>query len=554
MPCLRDPGSNRIVTRADFAAILVFVLVAAGVQFGRWAEQYPFLYGDAGNVASFAAAWDHPELFSNDNLLGNPEHFRFYASIHVPLIRWLGWITGDYAIAFTGLLGPLVLVQAVGFYIFARMLYRRRLWAVLLAIAGLMLVPLNLGTFWGIYRDPISRVLFQALLPYLLAGAYYWRRAPAFSPIAMILAGLLIYVHPPGAPAWALALWLGMWLYHPAAWSWKKRFVIMFALGLVFLAIAAPFAVHYTLHHAHGPTADYEQVHRIAEHRFSTGFLNVPAAVMEFLRLSGKYFIGPLGLVGWLLMHWRRRQKLRELLLLDAWLAGVAITAILIPFTEQQVARAMHSMPLQVDLTRNLRFFVPFMLIFSLWPLVELDHLLTNRRLGRIPGAFYPAVIGVVLVGIWVAWRAPAMQPVHAARCWLEGHVSQGQLERAAAFDMLQHIRAETKPGERIMPFDFRRVLALRYYARRPVVWCEKDGGLLAYTDYPALLAWHETEQRMWVIDNLNSKQERTRARLELSRGLGAEYMLLKNSDLDPTAIPEAQVTYTNDTYTLLRL
>ena len=172
----------RSVTRADLVAVLAFVLVAALFQFGRWAEAYPFLYGDAGNVASFAAAWDHPELFVNDNLLGDSGHFRFYAVIHVPLVRWLNRFVGDYAIAFTSLLGPLVLLQAIGFYVFGRVVLRGRWWAFLLSIASLMLVPLNLGTFWGIYRDPISRIMFQALLPFLLAAAYYWRSRPATRP------------------------------------------------------------------------------------------------------------------------------------------------------------------------------------------------------------------------------------------------------------------------------------------------------------------------------------------------------------------------------------
>src|SRR5437870_715799 len=209
----------RAITLADGVIVLAFGLLALIFYLGRWGGAYPFVFleSDAANIAGFAAAWDHPELFQGDELLGDQRNFGIYSTIHIPLIRALAKLTGDYGTAFIFLLGPHVFIQALGFYILGRVLFQSRYWATLLAIVTMMPVWLNLGEYWGIYDDPLPRVSFQALLPYLLAGTFYWRSNPAVWPWLLGFAGALIYVHPVSAPGWILAVWLGMWAFQPVS-------------------------------------------------------------------------------------------------------------------------------------------------------------------------------------------------------------------------------------------------------------------------------------------------------------------------------------------------
>src|SRR6266487_2030176 len=88
---------------ADGAIVLVFLLLALMHHYGRFGGAYPFattngfvyLEGDAANIASLAAGWDHPELFRGDELLADQRNFRNYFTLHVPVIRGLTRITGE---------------------------------------------------------------------------------------------------------------------------------------------------------------------------------------------------------------------------------------------------------------------------------------------------------------------------------------------------------------------------------------------------------------------------------------------------------------------------
>lgn len=126
------------------------------------------------NIAGFAAAGDYPDAFRKDALLSNPDNFRFYATIHIPLIRAIAKISGSYATAFSSLIIPTVFLHLSGFYTLGRTVLKSRYWSVLLAASTL--VPVNLkilGLFWGIYPDVLPRIAFQAFLPFLLSLAYF---------------------------------------------------------------------------------------------------------------------------------------------------------------------------------------------------------------------------------------------------------------------------------------------------------------------------------------------------------------------------------------------
>ncbi len=80
----------------DLALVAVFALFAIFFFVDRFRGVTPFAFldGDAANIASFVAATDHPELFAGDEVLGNPQHFKYYRTIHIPLLRWLGGVFG----------------------------------------------------------------------------------------------------------------------------------------------------------------------------------------------------------------------------------------------------------------------------------------------------------------------------------------------------------------------------------------------------------------------------------------------------------------------------
>ena len=184
----------------------------------------------------------HPEFFHRDPVLANPHNSHFYATIHLPLVQFIGSTVGSYGTAFLLLLPLSAGSSSPDSTVFGRTLLRSRTWALLLAIVTAVTIELPAGRSGAFGRTRSPRVTFQALLPFVLAAAWRWRAAPRAWPWVMVAAGLLTYVHPVSAPVWGLALWLGFWPFLPRGWSWRRRVVVVLLLGAVFLAVAGPFA------------------------------------------------------------------------------------------------------------------------------------------------------------------------------------------------------------------------------------------------------------------------------------------------------------------------
>jgi hypothetical protein len=548
----RRPFSGQ-VTLLDGIVVLCFALFALVYFLGQWRGMQPFVFlgGDAANIAGFAAARDHPELFVGDEVLGDPGNFRFYSTVHLPLIRALARVTGDYGSAFVYLLAPHVFIQALGFYIFGRVMFKSRYWAVLLAVVTLMPIRLNLGEYWGIYPDPQPRFAFQAFLPYMLSAAVVWRSRPAFWPLLLGIAGALTYVHPVGVPAWGLAIWLGLWAFQPASWSFTKRLGYMLLVGVIFLAVTFPFLAHYLQNHTHGVTTNYDQVYEIMELRFNPGFLDIPTALREFILTVWRQAVLPLSAVGAALVLKFRQEDRRDVLLIGLWVVGILVTAVAIPFTEQAVARAHGLIPIEVDLVRSLRYTVPIMLLFCLWPLVEISKKLESPR-----GRWVIAVVGALLVSVWTYSHQPK-PALKALSCWERGKiVCPGEDEADQRIQALDAIRRLTPPGSHILPAErdeSPRWLSIRYYALRPLVYSYKDGGFLAYTNHVELIRWYEKDTRMAAVSEEQDDEAKLEELVTLSREWGAQY-LLADFGVDPTFASSlnVDVIYTNDRYTLI--
>src|SRR5919199_650993 len=516
----------------DGLTILGFALFSVIYFLGRWKGAYPFIFlgGDAANIASFAAAWDHPKLFLGDQALGNPSNFRFYATIHIPILQALFRITRDYGSAFISLLAPHIFIQTLGFYLFGRLVFQSRYWAILLAIVTLAPVWLNLGEYWGISPDPQPRFSFQALLPYILAATFYWGQQPSSWPWLMAATGSLIYVHPVSTPGWGLAIWLGFLALKPVYYSFKKQLAYMLMAGVVFLAVALPWLIHYLSNHAHGATANYKEIYELMITYFGKGYLDIPWAIKEFILLMWQKGLLPFFTVSLPLILWLRREDRQTVLLVSLWLVGILITAIAIPMTEQVIARAYNLIPVQIDLVRGLRYVVPILLLLCLWSLVEIAKKYGNTRI--------IAVIGALLVILWAYQPKPDFVRTglifsELLQCWRQGNLVCMNVADSRSLEALEAISRLTPPTSRILPLgEIAQAysLAIRYYALRPVVYSYKDVGVLGYANHAEFIKWHQKNHKMKKIEKEKNSQIQLQEVKKLSQELGAQYCLVDNN------------------------
>ena len=556
-PSRVSPRPGR-VNRWDGLVVVLFLGFAGLYFLGRLQSNYPILIlsGDAGNITSFAAAQAQPDLFRGDPVLGEGNLTGFYANIDIPIIKALAPLAGgDYAWAYTWLVFPHIFLQLLGFYILGRVLLRKREWAFLLALLTAMpFLDVGLGEFWGIWRDAIPRVTFQTALPYLLALTVVWRTRPRRWPWLMILAGLMVFLHSVSTPAIGLAIWLGLWAYHPQEWKLARRLGVMTGLGLLFILALSPFAINFLSYQAHGASPDYDMVMKVINTYLPENLLNIPAALGVFLLAATRSLLLPLALLGGfiLLRFGRVERRLVGMVLL--WAAGIFLAAVVLPFTEHQVEAALRIPPIDTELARAIRYFVPLMLLFWLWPLAELAPRFVQPQASRAV-----LLLGVLLLGGWTATHTPeGRRMLEAATCLAHGSLVCGETRDSAG--LITTLRSQTPDGARIFSFNesessTSNMLSIRYDALRPMVYTVRDAGLFIYADRSAFKTWLETTQAVDNIRALDDPGARLTKLEPLAKSLHADYLVV-----DFAVTPEQisafplDLVWQNDTYTLLKL
>ena len=545
------------VNRWDWLVIVIFLTYAGWYFLGRLEANYPvvILSGDGGNIASYAAALDHPDWFKKDPALGDSNNIGIYATIHIPLIRALVRLTGDYGLAYAWLVLPQTFLQLLGFYILGRVLFKNRFWAFLLAfLTAMTVINIGLGEIWGVWQDALPRVTFQSLLPFLLALVLVWKDRPGRWPWLMVFAGLLVYVHPISAPAWGLAVWLSLWLLQPKDWNWRRRVLVMLGLGVLFLAAITPFAVNYLSYRGRDQAADYNTVMTILQAYSPANLLDVPAALGSFLWNMTRSLLLPVALVGfaatWLLKK-NDRTSVKVVLL---WMAGLFITSTLIPFGERMVEQQLHILPLETELVRCIRYFVPLFLLFWLWPLAELAPRLVNLQARRAVIA-----LGIVLFVLWGATNRPAVRDMlQAVSCFSKARLvctSPRPID-----DLIVALRTQTQPGEGVLFFNedtayTSQTLSVRYAALRPLVYTLRDSGILGYSNRSALPGWLATTNQMESLRAMTDPQERLEGLVPLAVSLKADYLVIDfEVAQEILASLPVIVVMQNDGYILLKL
>jgi hypothetical protein len=538
--------------RWDAFALGLFAAFAVVLTIGRLQGNVPYtdLGGDAANVAAFSAARAHPEMFVGDELLGNLQNIRYYLSATLPMLELLKRATGDYGLAFTALLPFHVIIELSGFYFLARYLMNSRLWGFLFASISAMPLPLNLGEYWGLSLIPLPRATFQALLPFVLLAALAWRDRPARWPWVMLMAGGLTYTHLVSGPTWALALWMGFWLFLPTTWSWRRKLAIMFLLGLTYLLAISPFALTYLQSHASAKAGDYGHIMSILKEMYPSKILDTPAAILEFVWILAKLALLPLAAFLGLLLWLIRFPLPKVARLIGMWYLGILTSAGLIPWIEHAIEQAYRLTPIQIDLVRGVRYLVPFLLLLIIWPLSLIYARL--RRAQNARAGYRVLAAGLITIGVWAFLYPPF--PVELGQgfaCLLRGQLVCAPSETIG--QTLDAVDRLTPTGARFLATAL--PMQLRYRSLRPVLYNRRDGDILGMANHVDLLTWEGRDLSMQGIAAKSDPKIRLEMLVDLGRQLGADYLLI-DFPTEPISLADlhAQAVYVNPPYSLIRL
>jgi hypothetical protein len=308
--------------------------------------------------------------------------------------------------------------------------------------------------------------------------------------------------------------------------------------------------------------------------RFAAGYLDIPLALKGFVsRWSGKAGVyWAWAVVGAVVVTKLRRGDRKSVLLVGLWTAGLVTIAVAVPIAEQSISRAFGWIPVEIDLIRGIRYTVPLMLLFCLWPLAEIARNLqrsaARESAKKIVFTIAIYTLGAVLVALWT-YRYQPGEILHTVSClrhgefvceWQDEAVKQWRPNVPALVEALNAVRRETAPGSKILPTQTVYALQIRYYALRPVVYAWKDGGLLAYSNHAGLIKWYENFNEMKAISDKEDVKAKLEALLVESRKLEAQYLLIDYADSHFTSDPDivnslgANIVWSNASFELVRV
>jgi hypothetical protein len=522
----------------DAILVLFFVLIAAFYQLARINNGFPYvlLSSDAANLSSFAAAAQYPHLYQGDLVLSNSDNFRLYATIHIPLLRFLENIVGNFGLAYSILLGPHILMQLVGFYWLGRVLYRSRFWALIFGLMTSATVSVPMGEGWGILPDALPRFTFQIFVVYLLGFAILWRFFPRRWYIIMALAGLMVFIHPVSTPTMGMILLAGFLPFMPVEWSFKQRFWKFIKLGLVFVAALLPYLFIYLSYHRGGTSdSNYDLVYTVISEYFPKYIYDMPAmldALFSMLTRDGLIWFG---LSGFLLTFFFLPSERKNLIQVIFWMLGLYIITILIPWVEQIIEMQFRIIPIQTEIVRGVRYFVPFLIMLWVMPLAGLSHQLKRVSLAR----------GVMLIGILSAmfWSAAnPFQPIddlkYAIDCFAQKRlICPNKVEFS---ETLMAIRTMTPENAKfaVVRKGWNKGTEIRYLSGRPLVYAFKDKGFLVFSNHDALAHWFKLfNQEREIYRRMTPPEKQPGMAIDFARVAGAEYILtdfpFTQTDLD---------------------
>lgn len=454
--------------------------------------------GDGGNVASMAAGWLDRARFAQDPVLATSQASRFYMALTVPLTMLFGRALGDIGSGYIVQMAPLLFLQLSGFHLLGLRLYRHAAFAAALALVSVPPIVVFSGELWGMLDTPLTRSFAGAALPWilllLLGGARGMRPSPW---VVMAACGATVYLHPVSAPALATGCWLAMLADRPAATGWPAHLRRMLLAGLLFVAIALPFALVFANVVPGGdPVAGATRAQVAATLHTAAGSayydVGIVVLMMRQTEWAWRWYVWGAGIAALVLVPLIDRDARRPALLLAAFLAGVLASSLGLAALDQWLAAAGGRQPLQLDLVRNVRFVVPILLLLALW-------LASTVLAGRDPGALRRVAASALVLGFAGYWWQFHPTPVYRAAATALGLAPAPSPRDPADARILERI-GELPPNSRMLPVATSRHgpiellgLAIRYAAWQPVVFHEKDINLLSYSGSAGALEWART-------------------------------------------------------------
>jgi hypothetical protein len=524
------------INGCDLAIAAAFLLVALLFFYNpcQGGSHFVELGGDAATYTSVAAAYDHPELFKGDPVYGDVNLYKIYLTIQTPLIRLINHFTNNYSLSFIILIIPHIFFQLLGFYLLGRLLFKNRFWALFLAV--ITFIPISLDQeLWGVWL-PLPRILFQTILPYLWCLAFIWKDKPNKWPWLMIFSGILFYLHSISGLTWGFCIWLGFWFFLPKKWTNLQKLFTLLGLGFLYLIVIIPFAIFIIPGQHIGASVDYEFIFHILKTFLPANIVEVPDILMGFIKITMLNGVLPIACLSIIVLSILKKFKNSDIYLSLIWIVGILTSSIAIPFFVRIVEKIFRIIPMEIILTRGLRYIYPLLLLLFVWAMAEVFQRAEKKIVLSI----------VIVIGMMFLLFYGISQREYFAYSWqkIEYLFLGGKpvcLTNETKGQAIEAISNLTPPGSRIFTYTWRGIettefYEIRYAALRPLVFNFKDSMYFTFRNYDKLQEWYGVYWSLVkIVEGFPKPCERLIKLIDLQKKLQADYLFVDSNGNDLT-------------------
>lgn len=501
--CKRADGAMRYLesntqTRKNFfLADIIFILLIFFYAVSAWqgilliSGNGAELDSDLQTYAQGMAGEAYPHLFIDDPVLNARNEANSIPNLQRMLAKLL-LKNDDFAVALLGAGAIAIFIFYSGWYLFGRLIFRSPLLAAMLALLMGITVWVGWGTFWGInHSDPVPRVFFAAIFPFLLLLGTYSIEYTVLRPVSMLACGLAMWVHGVNA------LNCGAMFFSAFFFLKKPKTSSPRHIGNLLLCLLAFFApVLYFLWPSLSQTRSFSQeelalFNEFFALRWEKDYSDFGARLLNFFSISNPPFcIFLCGIGSWLLIYKKSSGLLRSLCKMFPCFIFAILLVVCFCWGEGRWALENGRLPMGHELIRGIRFCVPLSWIM----VTALCALFMPKLLWRY-------TLLLLLAGILIF---SADRQFVAAQYLISKYTGISLPLKAVADEehkkaenkkaLLELVKSKVPQGEAV--FSDEDLMQIRYLALHPLAHAFKDGYVFFYNkDYPRSAEWLKLEK-----------------------------------------------------------
>lgn len=497
----------------------------------RWATlpNLHYLAGDTANIASFAVAIDHDGFFDKDPVLGNKEHFAWYIPAYLGLIRSLTRLfNGNIYLAFWSQIDVCMFFFALGCYLFGRDFIGSRKYGIFFLLLNLAFIPCTVGGGWGIPLNMTRPfILFIGFLPLTLWAGWKIREKKYGYPLYFIMLSSMVFIHPPSAIFWVFAQWWTGWLMLNKKFGIRQLIINQMMAACIIVSIILPYMVVFSSRFltSSSPLIDYDRIMSIAHYRLHPLLfcpLGYPYNVWKEYPIALKIIAlaSP-----FMTMYLIRRKILIQTGICMVWTASFFFLGTCIAALQFFICDFLKLPPYSYDFPRSYMF-IPFILYaITLMFLKAIENHIENRPFAK--KVFLSAVSLFIISWLGFLYFPQTIAPT--LRSFSRNEFIPRPITRHNDF-MSTLAKTVTLPRETIASFPGgTSELCIRYDAKRPLLYCYKDGGILMFDNLEKAQSWHQISQKRRELQTFFTSQhtptEKGTALINWAKSLEAEFL-----------------------------